>query len=362
MHGFEVTDTEGKALLKCKGNWTNKTLHTIIDDVKKIDTSKKLIFNLKEVCEFDTTAAIFLLQLQEQRDIQIIDAKEKIQNILTLCSAYELNVQKNKGYYNPFYNLGKKIFEGFFTLFSFISFLGGVFVWFFKSLLHPKLIRFKATLFHLEVNGVHALFIIMLTSFLIGVVIAYQGAVQLKQFGANIFIVEMTVISLTRELAPLIAAIVIAGRSASAYTAQIGVMKLTDEVDAMKTMGFDPWNFLILPRVLALVVALPLLVMIADSISIFGGMLIAKIELGISFVEFMDRFQEVIAIKHILIGLFKAPIFGFIIAVIGCFRGFQISSNTQSVGKYTTISVVNAIFWVIAFDAGFSILLTELGL
>jgi phospholipid/cholesterol/gamma-HCH transport system permease protein len=222
--------------------------------------------------------------------------------------------------------------------------------------------RFKATLYHMEQSGLNAVPIIALTSLLIGIVIAYQGAVQLEKFGANIFIVEMVGISATRELAPLIAAIVVAGRSASSFTAQIGVMKITEEVDAMKTMGFGPWEFLVLPRVIALMVVMPLIVIFADAISVLGGMIVAKSQLGISFGEFMDRFQEVIALKHILIGLIKAPIFGWIIALIGCFRGFQINSSTESVGKYTTISVVNAIFWVIAFNALFSVFLTELGI
>ena len=231
-----------------------------------------------------------------------------------------------------------------------------------KLWFHPSGIRFNAIFYHIENSGLKALPIILLTSFLIGIVIAFQGAVQLEKFGANIFIVEMVTISVTRELAPLITAIVIAGRSASSYTAEIGVMKITEEIDAMKTMGFSVWNFLIIPRVFALMISLPLLVFFADLVSIFGGMVIANLQLGISFEEFALRMQESVEIKHVVIGLIKAPIFGWIIAVIGCFRGFQISSSTESVGKYTTISVVNAIFWVIAMDALVSVFLTELGL
>jgi len=150
--------------------------------------------------------------------------------------------------------------------------------------------------------------IIIITSLLIGVVLAYQGAIQLRQIGANIFIVEMIGISATREIAPLIAAIIIAGRSSSSFTAQIGVMKLTEEIDAMNTMGFSPWEFVILPRIFALMISLPLLVIIADIISVYGGMLIASLELNISYVEFLNRFRMKVDMRHIIIGLLKAPI------------------------------------------------------
>ncbi|MBP9613814.1 MAG: ABC transporter permease, partial [Sulfurospirillum sp.] len=259
-------------------------------------------------------------------------------------------------------NVGKTMVDGYKTLSSFFSFTGELTHHVSASLLNPFSIRLRAMLYHIEQSGAGAIPIILLTSFLIGVVIAYQGATQLEKFGANIFIVEMVTISAVRELAPLITAIVVAGRSASAYTAQIGVMKITDEVDAMRSMGFSPWDFLVLPRLFALMISLPLLVFFADIISVFGGMVVASSRLDVNFVEFIDRIKETVALKHLIIGLVKAPIFGAIIATIGCFRGFQIDSSTESVGKYTTISVVNAIFWVIAMDAIISVLLTELGL
>jgi len=159
-----------------------------------------------------------------------------------------------------------------------------------------------------------------------------------------------------------IAAIVVAGRSASAYTAEIGTMKITEEIDAMRTMGFEPFQFLVLPRVFALILSMPLIVFFADMIGVFGGMIIARLELGISFTEFLERLHTEVQIKHILIGLIKAPFFGFVIAAIGAFRGFQVTGSTDSVGHYTTVSVVNAIFWVIASNAFISVLLTELGI
>lgn len=232
----------------------------------------------------------------------------------------------------------------------------------FLCLKNPKNFRFIAFLYHIENSAFKALPIVILTALLVGVVLAYQAAYQLAQFGANIFIVDLMGISATRELAPLIAAIVIAGRSASSYTAQIGVMKITDEIAAMNTMGFRSFEFIIIPRVMALIVAMPLIVAISDAISIIGGMMVAKLNLDISFTEFLRRFREAVDIKHIFIGLAKAPIFGFLIGLIACFRGFEVKNTTQSIGIYTTKSVVNAIFWVIAFDALFSVILTSTGI
>ncbi len=361
-------------------NITKKYLNARVDGEVYID--------LKDTIYMDTAGAVFVLymlkSLQKQNakinlklsDKEIfVDSNTKLENIfkpdgskiekiLNLCAKnrpkLELKPPKQKPISNFFANIGEKTLLSFKTMVSFLSFLGGIGHALYITLLNPLKFRLKATLFHIQKNGLNAMPIIALTSLLIGVVMAFQGAVQLEKFGANIFIVEMVGIACTRELAPLIVAIVIAGRSASSYTAELGVMKITEEIDAMKTLGFSPWDFLILPRVVALFVALPLLVIFADFISVFGGMAVAKSTLGISFVEFTARFKETVGVEHILIGLIKAPFFGWIIATIGCFRGFEISSSTQSVGKYTTISVVNAIFWVIAFDALASVFLTKM--
>jgi len=258
--------------------------------------------------------------------------------------------------------LGKGSVTFFHDMAAFLSFLGENFIIFLLALRHPLSIRYGAIVKNIEEAGIRAMPIIALTSFLIGVVIAYQGAVQLEKFGANIFIVDMISISVTRELAPLITAIVVAGRTGSSYTAQIGVMKITEEIDAMRTMGFDPLHFLVQPRIMALMIVMPLLIFFADVVGIMAGMLISKIHLNISSGEFLRRLQVALEVKHVWIGLFKGPFFAWLIAAVACFRGFQVSNSTESIGRYTTISVVNAIFLVIACDALFSVLFTELGI
>lgn len=242
-----------------------------------------------------------------------------------------------------------------------LGFLGESTIGLFWLLRFPRSIRWRVFFHNLELDGFHALPIVGLLSFLMGVVIAYQGAEQLRTFGANIFIVDLVGVSLLREIAPLVTAILVAGRSGSAYTAQIGTMNVTEELDAMRTLGISPMNYLVLPRALVLVLALPLLTVYADIVGVFGGMLIAKTQLGVSFTEFIDRFEHSIALKHYVIGIIKAPVFAVIIALTGCYQGFQIRGSVDSVGQHTTISVVQSIFLVIVFDAFFSVVLSWWG-
>jgi phospholipid/cholesterol/gamma-HCH transport system permease protein len=367
----DIVDTASTSTFICRGLWT---LDNIVELSRQLDSTcraKKVIFDFNELVDFDTHGILLIIETIEKLQVQKcqvskVGESKKFTALYEVCLTNFPKDIKLLVKYNLisdfFYKTGKVAIESKKTIVSFFSFVGGFARAVGTLALKPTNIRFRATLYHVENSGLKALPIILLTSFLIGVVIAFQGAVQLEKFGANIFIVEMVVISVTRELAPLITAIVIAGRSASAYTAEIGVMKITEEIDAMKTMGFSVWNFLIIPRVFALMISLPLLVFFAGIVSIVGGMVVASLQLGISFEEFTLRMQESVEIKHVIIGLVKAPIFGWIIAVIGCFRGFQISSSTESVGKYTTISVVNAIFWVIAMNAIISVFLTQMGL
>lgn len=367
---FEIRHDGIKDVLTCKGSWTLYHAQNIRQELEQFSQKdKNILCDFQALESFDTHGILCLLdflQLQKKlgNKVEIVHMSDKLRKLYEVCEKnYPTILQKPKEdnfIRHFFYKIGLWSIQSKETMTNFFSFVGGVTHALKDLLVHPKKFRFKATLYQIQTSGVAALPIIFLTSFLIGVVIAFQGAVQLEKFGANIFIVEMVSISVARELAPLLTAIVIAGRSASSYTAQIGVMKITEEIDAMETMGFTSWQFLILPRVIGLMICLPLLVLFADAVSIFGGMVVASSSLGISFEEFLLRMQESVELKHIYIGLIKAPIFGWIVAVIGCFRGFQINSSTESVGKYTTISVVNAIFWVIAMDAIISVFLTEL--
>lgn len=243
-----------------------------------------------------------------------------------------------------------------------LAFVGEGATAFAHSIVHPTRWRWRPILFNIRTAGFDALPIVGLLSFLLGVVVAYQGADQLRLYGANIFVVDLVGVSMLREFAPLITAIIVAGRSGSAYAAQIGTMAVTEELDAMRTLGIAPMELLVLPKVIALMIALPLLTVFADVLGVFGGMIMARAQLGVGFGDFLDRFVKAVVTSTYLTGLGKAPVFAAIIAVIGCHQGFLTKGGADSVGRQTTHAVVQSIFLVIVADAMFSIAFSALDL
>ncbi|MFK5976570.1 MAG: ABC transporter permease [Sulfurovum sp.] len=350
--------------LTASNDWRLQNITQIQKELKKIKLDKKLIWDLSDISDFDSAGVLvfseYLDKFKLLQDVEVVGYTSKQHEMYNLLQNTNLNAPKIR-YKTIFERLGERVMEIYREIVGFINFLGYLFYSIYHSILHPKDIRFKEMVYHIHQSGFNALIIIGMTSFLVGMVISYQGSVQLAKFGADMFIVDTIGISITRELAPMITAIVIAGRSGSAYTAEIGAMKITEEISAMRTMGFDPYLFLVLPRIFALMISLPLLIFFADIMGIFGGMVASKLELGISYGQFIDRLYEVLDVKHFLLGMIKGPVFAFVIATIGCYRGFGVSNNTQSLGLQTTASVVNGIFLVIAFDALFSVIFTELG-
>lgn len=245
---------------------------------------------------------------------------------------------------------------------DFVSFIGEVAIAALGLLRHPRRFHLRTVLREIEIGGFDALPIIGLTAFLLGVVVAYQGADQLKNYGANVFVVELVGYAMLREFAPLISAIIVAGRSGSAHATQIGTMVVNEEIDAMRTLGIDPLQRLVLPKMVALVTALPLLTVFADVCGVFGGMVMARTQLDIGFGEFLRRFGTVMEGSALLVGVGKTFVFAFIIVAVGCFQGLRTSANADSVGRQTTLSVVQASFLVIVMDALFSIAFNLLGL
>ena len=258
--------------------------------------------------------------------------------------------------------IGRGSVSGVLQIIAFLAFVGESVTALFYSVRHPRRIRGREILRNLQLAGFDALPIAGLLSFLMGVVIAYQGATQLARYGANIFIADLVGLSILRELAPLMTAIIIAGRSGSAYTAQIGTMMVTEEVDALRTIGIAPMDLLVLPKLLALMLALPLLTVYSDIMGVFGGMVIAKTQLGVGFNDFLERFADAVSLSSYLVGIGKAPVFAALIALVGCFQGFQVGGSADSVGRQTTLSVVQGIFLVIVADAAFSVAFSKLGL
>lgn len=243
-----------------------------------------------------------------------------------------------------------------------IGFVGLVVVTLARLAVKPWRLRLTSLVFSVEQVGFNAMPIIGLLSFLIGVVMAYQGADQLARFGAQIYVVNLLGISILRELGVLMTSIIVAGRSGSAFTAQLGSMKLREEIDAMRTIGLDPVEVLVLPRLLALVVALPILTFFSDIMGLLGGALMAWVSLDVPPRLFLTQLQQAIALHTFFVGMIKAPVFAMTIAIVGCYMGMKVSGSAESVGRMTTASVVLSIFLVIVIDAFFSIFFSMVGL
>lgn len=328
----------------------------------QLEQYKTITIDLQQVEYLDTAMALYLNGLSQRYHAVIICENSTLNKTLQLVQQREVVALQQKRKKSFLEALGKKAYKFYEGLLGYIHFLGVVFISKLYMLGSLRDIRIKEIAFEINESAIKALGIIALTSFLIGLVVAYQSAYQLKIYGANIYIVDMLGLSILRELSPLITAIVIAGRSGSAYSAQIGAMKITQELDAMKTMGFDPYAFLVFPRTMALMLMMPILIFISDIMAMLGGMLVANIDLKVTTELFIDRFNEVIALKHFLVGVIKGPFFAFLIASIGIYRGLQVKDDTQSIGFNTTKSVVESIFAVIVCDAIFSIMFTNLGI
>jgi phospholipid/cholesterol/gamma-HCH transport system permease protein len=243
-----------------------------------------------------------------------------------------------------------------------LSFYGQTMVTLGRLAWHPSRLRLTSLVHHLEQTCLNALPIVGLIAFLIGVVLAYQGADQLRRFGAEVFTVNLLGVSVLREIGILLTAIVVAGRSGSAFTAEIGMMKVREEIDALRTIGIDPVEVLVVPRLLALVIALPLLAFFADILALFGGGLMSVFALGIPPNQFLSQLEYAITPTMFWIGMAKAPVFAFLIGLVGCYQGLSVGGSAESVGRLTTQAVVLSIFLVIVADAVFSIVFSYLGL
>jgi phospholipid/cholesterol/gamma-HCH transport system permease protein len=249
------------------------------------------------------------------------------------------------------------------TALGMLSYLGQVFIETFEAITNPKQeLRITALVKQIELTGLNAMPIVGLLSFLIGVVLAYQGLDQLERFGAQIFAINLVGVAILRELGGLITAIIVAGRSGSAFTAQIGTMQVNEELSAMETIGLNVVEVLVLPRMIGLIITLPILTLWADLCGIFGGFIMVWAELGVPFTAFLRELHGAVTTTTFMLGMIKAPVFAMIIALVGCYEGLRVERNAASVGSQTTRSVVEAIFLVIVFDAGFSILFSILDL
>ncbi len=365
---YKTVNKNNTTYLYCYGSWRVNTIDKVEKNLLKLKISNKLVIDAKEIKELDSSGALLLFLVQKNAlesgvNAEIVNLTPKQERLLEIIKSNFIQESKPFKVKEDFLaDIGRSTVDVIKYLIEFIGFIGELFIRTLDIFKKPRNFRIKETVYFIQSTGINALPIIGMTSFLVGVVIAYQTIVQLSKFGADIFVVDASSISIARELGPMITAIVVAGRSASSFTAEIGAMKLTEEIDAMKTMGFMPFFFLVIPRVTALVIALPILIFFSDIVGIFGSMIATNAQIGLSFDIFINRLYEVLALKHYVIGILKGPFFAIIIALIGVFHGLRVSQDTESIGKETTQSVVNAIFFVIVCDALFSVIFTELGI
>jgi len=352
------------------GNWRLVHILQIREQLNTlpVSSSTRVQLNGEALQQIDTSGAMLLFQFFIARgvnlnNLEIVKFGDDDLDILNLVKN-RVNVSEkigNPDSLNYLESVGAASIGAYKKFVDFLSFLGEVLLEAISAIIRPKQFRWRETFVQLENVCLNAIPVVCLVTFLIGVVVAYLFADQIQKYGANIFIVDGVSISMFRELSPIIVAIIIAGRSGSAFTAQIGTMKLNDEIDAMNALGLSPLHILVLPRLLALIIALPLLVFIGDIIGIVGGMVVADVQLGVAVPTFIDRLHTVIPVKHAIVGFIKAPVFAAFIALIGCRMGLVVEHNARSVGINTTSTVVQSIVSVILLNAGFAVIFVELG-
>lgn len=341
------------------GDWHTLHLTTALQCVKEFQCQPITHIAINHL---DANAARVLLKLIGQDPQQWPPGlTTEQQGLLTLLTQYTAQpVPAQAAPLNPLASLGLLSLKALRHGQELLSFVGQVFIMMVQWIRHPRHLKLNLLLDVVQRDGVHAVPIIALLAFLLGAVIAFQGGLQLATYGANIFVVELISLIMLREMAPLICAVIVAGRSGSAYTAQLATMQINQEIVALKSLGQDPFVWLVLPKLLGLMIVMPLLTILSMLAGIGGGMVVAAVQLELSALEFLQRFATEVAPAHFWAGLIKAPFFALIIVVVGCMQGFLAQGGAESVGHKTTRSVVQSIFMVIITNAIFSIVFAQL--
>lgn len=365
-----VAEGSDGLVVAASGNWVIAEL-SLIDQTVRALTPGPAILDLSRLERLDTAGAWVLHRTRKA--LQAGGGTVEFANVRDDHAAMLARVEDNdnpcaiepkqgNAFVHVVEEIGESVTSAAREMRDLLGFLGLTMVTLGKAVVRPSRIRMTSLVYHIEQVGLNAVPIVALISFLIGVVLAYQGATQLRQFGAEIFTVELVAISVLREIGILLTAIIVAGRSGSAFTAQIGSMKLNEEIDAMRTLALDPMEMLVLPRMLALLISLPLLGFISGMMGLLGGAAMCWAALDITPGLFIERLNEGVPLSHFWVGLIKAPFFALMIGLIGCFEGLKVEGSSESVGKLTTKSVVESIFMVMVVDAIFSIYFAVIGL
>ena len=361
---FTVEERGGRATVLLNGPLLVSTVGMLDRKLREFRDPVQFV-DLSSTGDIDTVGAWIVCRFAAESRAEIVGASRQAEDLIDKvrenASTAPIEPERRPVLERVSGTMGKHVIDFGHGVVRFVSFLGEMLIAAGRVFLHPKRFPYRALVRQFELVGVTALPIIGLMSFLIGIVIAQQGAAQLRQFGAEIYTINLTGRLAMRELGVLMTAIMVAGRSGSAFAAQIGTMRLTEEVDAMRTIGVAPMDALVLPRIFAAVLMMPLLGFFSAVIAIIGGAFIADLTLGIPFLTFLRRIQEVVPIYDLWVGMIKAPVFGLIVALAGCYQGMQVKGDSEQVGLRTTMAVVQAIFMVIVLDAFFAVFFTEVG-
>jgi phospholipid/cholesterol/gamma-HCH transport system permease protein len=367
----DILFDKDKNLLTCQGEWDVIHLSAIENQLTTLEFPDKatITINGAAVTKFDSAGAWLVLKLQEKltkqgSTVSLVEFAAPHQELLTIIASTlkDETALPQKQVLSFTQRVGKLTIQQIEHLQLYLAFIGQLTEEFLRIVRHPKHFRPSSYASVIYQNGYLAIPIITLLSFMIGVVITYQMGLQLKNYGANIFIVDLLGLAILREFGPLLTAIMVAGRTGSAFTAHLGMMKLNQEIDALNTMGVTPGELLLLPRIIGMLIVLPLVTFWADVMGVFGGMVMSNSMLGITWYDFLHRFPKVIPLKSLLVGLGKTPIFALLIASIGCYQGMQVKEGAASLGQNTTRSVVMSIFFIIVADAIFSVIFSKMHL
>ncbi|MDR3517530.1 MAG: ABC transporter permease [Azospirillaceae bacterium] len=369
---IETTAEADAVVIRAFGHWNLAavaTLRPALDQVAPAPAAAVVMIDLGGIEILDTVGAVLILQLGDRlvaagHAVAMRGVRREQRGLLDLVNqadrAAPLHRPRRSALLALIERVGRATIDFGARARDIVAFLGQVTISVVRTILNPSRLRVTALVYHMEQVGLNALPITGLLVFLIGVVTAYQGADQLRWFGAEIYTVNLVAVAIVREFGVLITAIVIAGRSGSAFTAQIGTMKVNQEVDAIQTLGLDVMDVLVLPRLFSLVLTLPLLVLVADLLGLFGGAVMCYLVLDISFATFVKQLHVALTLPMLFVGIAKAPVFALVIGLVGCRQGLNVSGSAESVGRLTTMAVVECIFVVIVLDALFSVLFSYL--
>lgn len=366
---YELSGNEsGELLVTVKGKMdvdTAATLHSTLTEVIKSKSPVSLSIDLGGVTSFDDYGALVLLELKhlmppEKGVFKLVNASGQPQSILSQVDfeSHEkcAQPQKPKRTVNILVRLGESSIDHAFSFRLMISFIGSVVLAFSGVFIRPKSLRVNDTIDHIERTGVDALPIVAMISFLLGLIIAFMSSLQLQQFGANIYVASLVALAMVSELGPIMTAIVVAGRTGSAFAAEIGTMKISEEIDALFSMGFDPTLFLVVPRMIAAIIVVPILTLFSNVFAISGGLVIGVLLLNLSPGAYITQSIDALSLFEVVWGLIKSVVFAVLVSWIACLRGFQTRGGAAGVGNAATSAVVSSIFLIILFDSIFAVI------